>query len=132
MINQEASLLGEDEVLYVPMGRVLMANPTFKSSEFLDALAQLISETEPEWSEDCEGWFLDGLPCEVLRFSNQGWQRGRVRIRLEFLPQQQKLLREQSPRRSARETRAPREELYTRQEDYARTDDVYYRDEENY
>ena len=127
-MSLEPSLLNDDEVLYVSVGRVLMPNATFKVSEFLDALAQLISENEPEWSEDCEGWFLDGLPCEVLRFNNQGWQRGRVRLRLEFVPQQQKLLKE-SPRRPQRddrprETYAPREEI--REDIYAR-DDVYYR-----
>lgn len=133
-MNQESSLLSEDEVIYAPVGRVLMPNPTFKVSEFLDALAQLISEQEAEWTEDCEGWFLDGLPCEALRFGNQGWQRGRVRIRLEFYPQAQKLLKEQAPRRAVRDARSPREEPYSRQEDiYGRTDDTYYREvEDNY
>jgi len=78
--------LNNDEVLFVSLGRVLMANPTFKVGEFIDALAQAISEREPEWLEENEGWFSDGLECEALRFSTQGWQRGRVRIRLEFAP----------------------------------------------
>lgn len=103
--NNQYGTLSEDEVLFVRVGRVLMSNPTFKVSEFLDALAQLISEQEGEWSEDQEGWFTErGAKCEVLRFGNQGWQRGRVRIRLEFCP-------EQSPK-LLRESRAPRDEGY--------------------
>jgi hypothetical protein len=92
----EYGLLNDDEVLFVRSGRILMANPTFKVSEFLDALAQLISEQEGEWSDEREGWFTErGQGCEVLRFGNQGWQRGRVRIRLEFCPERPpKLLRE--------------------------------------
>lgn len=79
--------LDDDEVLYVTLGRVLMANPTFKVGEFLDALAQAISDRENDWADENEGWFSDGLECEALRFNGQGWQRGKVRIRLEFLPE---------------------------------------------
>ncbi|MFM7423840.1 MAG: KGK domain-containing protein [Elainella sp.] len=95
-MDNDYGLLRDDEVLFVQSGRIVMANPTFKVSEFLDALAQLISEQEAEWSDEREGWFNDrGQSCEVLRFENQGWQRGRVRIRLEFCPERPpKLLRE--------------------------------------
>lgn len=78
--------LSDDEVLYVSLGRVLMSNPTFKVGEFLDALAQAISDREDDWTDENEGWFSDGLECEALRFNAQGWQRGRVRLRLEFAP----------------------------------------------
>jgi KGK domain len=93
------SLLNNDEVLYVRSGSVLMSNGTFKAREFLDALAQLVSEREDEWSDEQEGWFNErGLSCEALRFGNQGWQRGRVRIRMEFIPDDSpKLLREAPP-----------------------------------
>jgi KGK domain len=102
-MDNEYGLLGEDEVLYVRSGRILMSNPTFKVIEFLDALAQLVSEQEREWSDEREGWFNDqGQSCEVLRFDGQGWQRGRVRLRLEFCPERPpKLLRES---RSAQES----------------------------
>ncbi|HEY9664508.1 MAG TPA: KGK domain-containing protein [Allocoleopsis sp.] len=109
-MNNDFGMLSDDEVLFVRAGRIVMANPTFKVSEFLDALAQLISEQEPEWSEDQEGWFTDrGTSCEVLRFTSQGWQRGRVRIRLEFCPER--------PPKLLRESRTPREDVY-QQEGY--------------
>lgn len=115
-MDQEYGLLGDDEVLFIRSGRILMSNPTFKVSEFLDALAQLISEQEGEWSDEREGWFNErGQSCEVLRFGNQGWQRGRVRIRLEFCPDRPpKLLRESS---SARDT-GYREEIYSQNDLY--------------
>ncbi|MEO1145844.1 MAG: KGK domain-containing protein [Cyanobacteria bacterium J06638_22] len=114
-MDQNFSLLGDDEVLHVRAGRVLVPNSTFKVSEFLDALAQVVSEFEEEWVEECEDWFNNGLRCEVLRFGNQGWQRGRVRIRLEFSPDQQKLLREQPPRRRMRPGRPTPEDVYSAQ-----------------
>ncbi len=78
--------LNPDEVLYVNIGRVLMSNPTFKVSEFLDALAQAVSDREDDWPEEKESWFSDGVECQALRFGSGGWQRGRVRLRLEFRP----------------------------------------------
>ncbi|MBW4474521.1 MAG: KGK domain-containing protein [Stenomitos rutilans HA7619-LM2] len=82
--------LNNDEVLFINVGRVLMVNPTFKVGEFIDALAQAISDRESDWSDENEGWFGEGLPCEALRFGTPGWQRGRVRIRLEFVPETSK------------------------------------------
>lgn len=102
-MNDQFEPLDNDEVLFVSVGRVLMPNPTFKVGEFLDALAQAVSDREEDWSDDNEGWFGNGLECEVLRFSTKGWQRGRVRLRLEFCPDQDrpKLLetRRDEPRR---------------------------------
>lgn len=120
---KDFDLLNDDEVLFVRSGRVLMPNATFKVSEFLDALAQVVLEQEVEWSEEQEGWFNDrGQSCEVLRFSTQGWQRGRVRLRLEFCPieERPKLLQESLPRREA----AQREDPYRRQN----REDVYRRE----
>jgi KGK domain len=32
-------------------------------------------------------WFMEqGFPCEILRTVGGGWQKGRFRIRLEFIP----------------------------------------------
>lgn len=110
-MDNDFGLLGDDEVLFVRSGRIIMANPTFKVSEFLDSLAQLISEQEGEWSDEREGWFTDrGQTCEVLRFGNQGWQRGRVRIRLEFCPERAPKLLRESP--STQES-SPTDDLFS-------------------
>jgi len=127
-MDHDYTPLNDDEVLHVRNGRVLMPNSTFKVSEFLDALAQVVSEREDGWMEECEDWFNNqGLRCEVLRFSNQGWQRGRVRIRVEFLPEPQKLLKEQAPRRTNRPERAYRDAYPARVEEvpYEEFEDEY-------
>jgi KGK domain len=96
--------LNDDEVLHIESGRVLMANPTFKVGELLDALAQAISDREQDWSEEQEGWFSEGADCEALRLNNSGWQRGRVRIRIEFAPSN-------PPERLPEQSSAPRERV---------------------
>jgi KGK domain len=96
-MSDRFSPLNDNEVLHVSTGRILLDNPTFKVGELLDALAQSVSDGEGDWSEDHEGWFSDGADCEVLRVNGAGWQRGRVRVRIEFAPdKEQDLLTERS------------------------------------
>ncbi|MFM2430807.1 MAG: hypothetical protein RLZZ511_2020 [Cyanobacteriota bacterium] len=90
--------LDDDEVVYINSGRILLDNPTFKVGELLDALAQLVSDREVDWSEDHESWFSEGADCEVLRLSGSGWQRGRIRVRVEFSPDR---VQERLPERSS-------------------------------
>lgn len=136
-MDHDFGLLDDNEVLHVTRGRILMSNPTFRVIEFLDALAQLISEQEVEWTEDSEGWFSNGLDCEALRLSSQGWQRGKVRLRLEFLPApgpkllpESTLRREESRSRDEVRRRPPREDApprdaYPREDVYGRGESVY-------
>ncbi len=123
--------MNDDEVLFVDRGRVLMNNPTFKVSEFLDQLAQVVSDQSNDWSEDNEAWFEDGLECEALRFnSGTGWQRGKVRIRLEFSPlRPQERLPERSSARQSEPLRQP-EPLTDRLR--PRNIDDIYADEDDY
>lgn len=112
-MDEQFQPLNDNEVLFVSVGRVLMSNPTFKVGEFIDALAQAISDREDDWDDANEGWFGDGLECEALRFNSHGWQRGRVRIRLEFCADMEpgpKLLdsRRSKDRRRPEETAEPR------------------------
>ncbi len=115
-MESEFTPLNDDEVLHVTRGRILLSNPTFRISELLDALAQLVGDQEEEWSEEIEGWFAEGLECEALRIGNQGWQRGRVRIRVEFAPSSGPKLLKESVRPPREESRAPREEPRAREE----------------
>jgi hypothetical protein len=123
--------LDDDEVLFISVGRVLMTNPTFKVGEFIDALAQAISDREDDWAEENEGWFGDGLMCEALRFGTKGWQRGKVRIRLEFSPDEsapQKLLdsRSRSTRERRRDSAEPGvEDIYRPEKPESRFDPIY-------
>ncbi|WP_421655761.1 KGK domain-containing protein [Leptothermofonsia sp. ETS-13] len=128
-MNDQFQPLDDDEVLFVSVGRVLMTNPTFKVGEFIDALAQAISDREQDWDDANEGWFGNGLECEALRFGTKGWQRGKVRIRLEFCPDQDptpKLL--DSRRKERRPSELPDlryEDVYRPEKTEPRYDNAY-------
>lgn len=52
-------------------------------------------EEQEEW------WFSEGGECEILRPGSQGWQKGKIRIRLkatlEFCPDEPESNQEESP-----------------------------------
>ncbi|HEY9598850.1 MAG TPA: KGK domain-containing protein [Cyanophyceae cyanobacterium] len=82
--------LATGEVLSVDESvQILIGHRTFRAGEFSDALKTQIEYGISGWTSDKDAWFSEeGIPCEVLRFSSKGWQKGKVRIRLEFCPQE--------------------------------------------
>ncbi|NEO28317.1 MAG: hypothetical protein F6K03_15910, partial [Kamptonema sp. SIO4C4] len=86
MENQFEPLEG-GEVLFVEnSAQVLIGHNTFRVSEITEALKQY-ARSQGKETETLDDWLSpDGLTCEVLRFGAQGWQRGKVRISVEFAP----------------------------------------------
>ncbi len=65
---------------------IFIGHTTFRVGEFSEAVRHQLEQTSG-WNESKDPWFTDaGVPCEVLRFTSGGWQKGKVRIRLEFSP----------------------------------------------
>lgn len=61
---------------------VLIKAQTFKISEYVETLKynSLASFKMPG------EWFEQGVPCNYLKASGGGWQKGKLRLRLEFVP----------------------------------------------
>jgi hypothetical protein len=67
--------------------QVLSGHRTFRSGELNDAIKSYVEQAIAGWSEDKNDWFTDrGIDCEALRFGSKGWQKGRIRLSLEFCP----------------------------------------------
>jgi KGK domain len=67
--------------------QVLSGHRTFRSGELNDAIKSYVEQAVAGWSEDKNDWFTDrGIDCEALRFGSKGWQKGRIRLSLEFCP----------------------------------------------
>ena len=70
--NEVISLSNRDD-------NVLLGHHTYKAEEFLQRLGKHI---------DChqkEKWIDKGVPCKMLA-PNQQWQKGKVKICLQFIP----------------------------------------------
>jgi KGK domain len=67
--------------------QVLIGHSTFRVGELNDAIKKQLESTIDGWSEDKSAWFdPNGIDCEALRFGSTGWQKGRIRLCLEFCP----------------------------------------------
>ncbi len=88
MDNQFDSL-AKGEVLSVDeTSQILIGHRTFRVGEFADAIRTQLEYGLGGWTEEKDGWFSDqGIPCEVLKFGSNGWQKGTVRFSLEFCPE---------------------------------------------
>jgi len=91
-VDKQFEPLASGEVLSVDRSvQILLRQTTFRASEFAAALkAAILAKTQGSPAQ--ADWFSDrGVPCEALRFGARGWQRGRVRISLEFHPDSDEL-----------------------------------------
>jgi KGK domain len=67
--------------------QVLIGHSTFRVGELNDAIKKQLESTIDGWSEDKSAWFdSKGIDCEALRFGSAGWQKGRIRLCLQFCP----------------------------------------------
>ena len=89
MYDRQFEPLNSGEVLFVKDSlQFILSHSTFRTDEFAQALKQQLLEHQiGTMTQEKGGWFSqEGVECEVLRFGSNGWQRGRVRINLEFCP----------------------------------------------
>jgi hypothetical protein len=67
--------------------QVLGGHRTFRVGELSEAIESQLKKAIENWSEENNGWFTpQGTECEALRFGSKGWQKGRIRLCLEFCP----------------------------------------------
>ncbi len=67
--------------------QVLVGHRTFRVGELNDAIKDRLEQAIGSWTEDKNDWFsAQGIDCEALRFGSNGWQKGRIRLCLEFCP----------------------------------------------
>lgn len=87
MSNQFDNLERED-VVSVYSGQIFLNNRTFTVSEFITAIMQMHKQKVGELTEGKENWFSEGIDCKILKPGAKSWQRGKVRISLEFEPEE--------------------------------------------
>lgn len=87
MIDRFESLENGEVISVQHDTQVLSGHRTFRVGELNDAIKSHLASSMSGWSEDKNGWFsTQGIDCEALRFGSNGWQKGRIRLCLEFCP----------------------------------------------
>ena len=87
-VDNQFEPLASGEVLSVnESAQILIGHRTFRVEELAEAIRIQLADQASGWTSDKNAWFSqEGISCEVLRFSARGWQKGKVRINLEFCP----------------------------------------------
>jgi KGK domain len=88
-MTQEPIRLQNDDVVWIAneTGLFVINYKTFLSGDFLNSLNQQCQRiVHPSNVEIRDKWFMSGIDCEVLQPS-KNWQKGKVRICLEFIPE---------------------------------------------
>ena len=81
-INRTISTDSEEVICVInDKDNVLINYHTYKAKDFLQKLAQNIDYSIGK------KWLSDGVDCEVLS-PNQNWQKGKIKICLQFIPEQ--------------------------------------------
>jgi hypothetical protein len=88
MMKDRFESLESGEVVSIQHDKqVLIGHSTFRVGELNDAIKKQLENTIEGWSEDKSAWFdPKGIDCEALRFGSAGWQKGRIRLCLQFCP----------------------------------------------
>jgi KGK domain len=88
IMNDRFEPLSSGEVVSVEHDtQVLTGHRTFKVGELNDAIAGYLKSAISDWTEEKSRWLSQqGIDCEAFRFGSNGWQKGRIRLCLEFCP----------------------------------------------
>jgi hypothetical protein len=88
IMNDRFESLASGEVVSVQHdAQVLSGHRTFRVGELSESIESHLAQAIADWNEQKKAWFSDrGIDCEALRFGSNGWQKGRIRLCLEFCP----------------------------------------------
>lgn len=81
-MSKEFEALNRDDVVSVGSDETyLVSHTTFKVAELLKLMRDSTARSERQ-----KGWFGEGIDCEILKPGAKSWQKGKVRVILEFCP----------------------------------------------
>lgn len=87
MTDRFKSLANGEVISLQQETQVLKGQKTFRAGEINDAIRGHLEKAIADWNEHNNDWFSSqGIDCEALRFGSNGWEKGRIRLCLEFCP----------------------------------------------
>jgi hypothetical protein len=82
-LDLENKLALTDEDVLAPPNKT----PIVTLAALIQSLNNWASKFNEQWPNPKQAWFTEeGVPCEILRTKGGGWQKGKLRFRLEFIP----------------------------------------------
>ncbi|GAX43432.1 KGK domain family protein [Tolypothrix sp. NIES-4075] len=100
--------LNIDDVVSIEKHASFLGATTFTVKEASDKLAQFVQDKA---GITAEAWKGDGVKCRVLQPGKGGWKEGRVRISLEFIPDEEEIEEAELVEKVELEENAPLKQL---------------------
>ena len=111
-MNNNFERLEREDVVSMYASQILVNNRTFTVSELIAALMPIVKkESANGWTEDKEQWFREGIECKVLKPGAKSWQRGKVRLTLEFEPEELEVTEYKNGKLQASQTNSPLDDI---------------------
>lgn len=82
-MSEQKIVLSKDDVVSLNNheDKTWISHHTFKTEEFLNNLSHKVDGNR----EKQKRWTNEGIECSILT-PNQGWQKGKIRLCVEFIP----------------------------------------------
>ncbi|MEH1901910.1 KGK domain-containing protein [Nostoc sp.] len=79
-------ILSDEDVLSMAQDANFTEASTSTGEELMETMANLLFNNTGLQKDTAEAWAANGLNCKVLLAQGGGWQKGKIRIRFEFVP----------------------------------------------
>lgn len=79
-------ILSDDDVVSMAQDDNFAGASTSTGEELMETVANLVFQNTSLQEDKALGWVDKGLICKVLLAQGGGWQKGKIRIRFEFVP----------------------------------------------
>ncbi|MEH2291950.1 MAG: KGK domain-containing protein [Nostoc sp.] len=79
-------ILSDEDVVSVAQDANFAGASTSTGEELMERLKSLVHRNSSLQKEKAEAWFVNGVICKLLQAQGGGWQKGKIRIRFEFVP----------------------------------------------
>lgn len=86
-MNNNFESLEHEDVVSVYTGQIFVTGRTFTVVEFITAMMQATKKQLGDLTDGRETWFGEGMECKILKPGAKSWQRGKIRLTLEFTPE---------------------------------------------
>ncbi|MEH2128945.1 KGK domain-containing protein [Nostoc sp.] len=78
--------LSDEDVVSMTQDANLTGTSTSTGEELMETVVNLVFQNTSLQQDEAEAWAANGVNCKVLLAQGGGWQKGKIRIRFEFIP----------------------------------------------
>ncbi|MEH2347591.1 MAG: KGK domain-containing protein [Nostoc sp.] len=78
--------LSDEDVVSMAQDANFVGAPTCTGEELMECLESLVYQYSSLHEDKASAWAANGVNCKLLLAQGGGWQKGKIRIRFEFIP----------------------------------------------